>query len=163
GRRATRTCRTATPRETAPSRCSPSPNVPWSRATPSARTPSRPTPPSRTPSTAGRWSSSPSRSSYGSGGRLWSRRWRRPRSARHWQQQAGLGFKLPGGYFNGPYGADRTGIYGASPRYTSDLLRDVGDTGVVPKLDATWQAQARRDFAYWRAGALVVAPGPHDE
>jgi len=83
--------------------------------------------------------------------------------ALHWQQQAGLGFKLPGGYFNGPYGDDRIGIYGASPRYTSDLLRDIGDTGVVPKLDATWRAQARRDFAYWKAGALVVTPGPHEE
>ncbi|MGW3120760.1 dolichyl-phosphate beta-glucosyltransferase [Streptomyces sp. NPDC001107] len=83
--------------------------------------------------------------------------------ALHWQQQAGLGFRLPGGYFNGPYGKDRIGIYGASPRYTSDLLSDVRDTGVVPKLDATWHAQAQRDFAYWRAGALVVAPGPHDE
>ncbi|MFF4356437.1 dolichyl-phosphate beta-glucosyltransferase [Streptomyces sp. NPDC001604] len=83
--------------------------------------------------------------------------------ALHWQQQAGLDFKLPGGYFNGPYGADRTGIYGASPRYTSDLLSDIRDTGVVPKLDATWRAQARRDFAYWRASALVVAPGPHEE
>ncbi|GAA2518177.1 dolichyl-phosphate beta-glucosyltransferase [Streptomyces longisporus] len=83
--------------------------------------------------------------------------------ALHWQQQAGLGFKLPGGYFNGPYGADRIGIYGASPRYTSDLLSDIGDTGVVPRLDATWRAQARRDFAYWKAGALVVAPGPHEE
>ncbi|MEV6946223.1 dolichyl-phosphate beta-glucosyltransferase [Streptomyces sp. NPDC051172] len=83
--------------------------------------------------------------------------------ALHWQQQAGLGFRLPGGYFNGPYGADRIGIYGASPRYTSDLLSDIGDTGVVPKLDATWRAQARRDLAYWKAGALVVAPGPHEE
>ncbi|MFI7401731.1 dolichyl-phosphate beta-glucosyltransferase [Streptomyces sp. NPDC049541] len=83
--------------------------------------------------------------------------------ALHWQQQAGLGFRLPGGYFNGPYGADRTGIYGASPRYTSDLLSDIRDTGVVPELDATWRAQARSDFAYWRAGALVVAPGPHEE
>ncbi|MFF4799804.1 dolichyl-phosphate beta-glucosyltransferase [Streptomyces sp. NPDC001351] len=83
--------------------------------------------------------------------------------ALHWQQQAGLGFRLPGGYFNGPYGDDRIGIYGASPRYTSDLLSDIRDTGVVPRLDATWRAQARRDFAYWRAGALVVAPGPHEE
>ncbi|GAA3800245.1 hypothetical protein GCM10022403_038180 [Streptomyces coacervatus] len=83
--------------------------------------------------------------------------------ALHWQQRAGLGFKLPGGYFNGPYGADRIGIYGASPRYTSDMLSDVRDTGVVPELGRNWQAQAQRDFAYWKAGALVVAPGLHDE
>jgi len=83
--------------------------------------------------------------------------------ALHWQQQAGLGFKLPGGYFNGPYGDDRIGIYGASPHYTSDLLRDIRNTGVVPKLDRNWQAQAKRDFAYWKAGALVVAPGLHED
>ncbi|MFL4905870.1 dolichyl-phosphate beta-glucosyltransferase [Streptomyces sp. MMS24-I2-30] len=82
--------------------------------------------------------------------------------ALHWQTAAGLGFKLPGGYFNGPYGADRIGIYGAVPRYTSDLLRDVRYSGVVPDLGKDWQAQARRDFAYWKAGALVLAPQTND-
>ena len=38
----------------------------------------------------------------------------------------------PGGYFNGPYGPDRIGIYGASPRYTSNMLRDVRYTGQIP-------------------------------
>jgi dolichyl-phosphate beta-glucosyltransferase len=56
---------------------------------------------------------------------------------------------------------DRIGIYGAAPRYTSQMLRDVRYTGVIPKVDANWRAQAQRDFAYWKAGALVVAPGPH--
>ena len=45
--------------------------------------------------------------------------------ALHWQTEADLGFRLPGGYFNGPYGEDHIGIYGASPRYTSNMLRDV--------------------------------------
>ncbi|MFE7169019.1 dolichyl-phosphate beta-glucosyltransferase [Streptomyces sp. NPDC057616] len=83
--------------------------------------------------------------------------------ALHWQQEAGLGFKLPGGYFNGPWGKKRIGIYGASPRYTSQLLRDVRYTGVIPAIGANWRAQAKRDFAYWRAGALVVTPQPHDD
>ncbi|MGY6024187.1 glycosyltransferase [Streptomyces spinosirectus] len=83
--------------------------------------------------------------------------------ALHWQQEAGLGFKLPGGYFNGPWGKKRIGIYGASPRYTSQLLRDVRYTGVLPEIGANWRAQAKRDFAYWRAGALVVTPQPHDD
>jgi glycosyltransferase involved in cell wall biosynthesis len=79
----------------------------------------------------------------------------------HWQIAAGLGFPLPGGYFNGPYGDDRIGIYGATPRYTSGMLSDVRDTGVVPVLGRKWRARAKLDFAYWRAGALVVAPQPH--
>ncbi|MFJ3308543.1 glycosyltransferase [Streptomyces sp. NPDC086549] len=83
--------------------------------------------------------------------------------ALHWQTAAGLGFKLPGGYFNGPYGKDRIGIYGASPRYTSNMLRDVAYTGVVPTIGKNWQAQARKDFAYWKAGVLVVAPQDHDD
>ncbi|MFI6659924.1 dolichyl-phosphate beta-glucosyltransferase [Streptomyces sp. NPDC050523] len=83
--------------------------------------------------------------------------------ALHWQQEAGLGFKLPGGYFNGPWGKKRIGIYGASPRYTSQLLRDVRYTGVIPTIGGNWRAQAKRDFAYWRAGALVVTPQPHDD
>jgi hypothetical protein len=83
--------------------------------------------------------------------------------ALHWQAAAHLGFKLPGGYFNGPYGPDRIGIYGASPRYTSNLLRDVRYTGIVPTIGKNWQAQAKADFAYWHAGALVVAPQPNDD
>ncbi|MFC8518225.1 glycosyltransferase [Streptomyces sp. NPDC057257] len=83
--------------------------------------------------------------------------------ALHWQQRAGLGFKLPGGYFNGPYGPDRIGIYGASPRYTSNMLRDVRYTGLVPAIGKNWRAQAQRDFAFWKAGALVVAPQSHDD
>jgi len=83
--------------------------------------------------------------------------------ALHWQTAAGLGFKLPGGYFNGPYGEDRIGIYGASPRYTSNLLRDVRYNGTAPVIGKNWQAQARIDFAYWKAGALVLAPQPNDQ
>ncbi len=78
--------------------------------------------------------------------------------ALHWQTAAGLGFKLPGGYFNGPYGKERIGIYGASPRSTSSLLSDIYYKGVVPQIGEDWQAQAKADFAYWKAGALVLAP-----
>ncbi|MFK0106284.1 dolichyl-phosphate beta-glucosyltransferase [Streptomyces sp. NPDC091217] len=83
--------------------------------------------------------------------------------ALHWQTTADLGFKLPGGYFNGPYGDNRIGIYGAAPRYTSDMLRDVRYTGKVPVIGKNWRAQAKQDFAYWKAGVLVVAPQPNDD
>ncbi|MEU6806449.1 dolichyl-phosphate beta-glucosyltransferase [Streptomyces neyagawaensis] len=83
--------------------------------------------------------------------------------ALHWQTTARFGFRMPGGYFNGPYGEDRTGIYGAVPRHTSALLRDVRYTGRTPVIGEAWQAQARKDFAYWHAGALVLRPQYYDK
>ncbi|MGW3651006.1 glycosyltransferase [Streptomyces sp. NPDC000878] len=82
--------------------------------------------------------------------------------ALHWQTAADLGFKLPGGYFNGPYGDDRVGIYGAAPRFTSNMLRDVRYNGVAPTIGANWRAQAKKDFAFWKAGVLVLAPQGND-
>ncbi|MFC7305722.1 glycosyltransferase [Streptomyces monticola] len=82
--------------------------------------------------------------------------------ALHWQTAAGLGFKLPGGYFNGPWGEERVGIYGAAPRHTSNLLRDVRYSGEVPGLSDAWRKQAAADLAYWKAGAVVLAPQPND-
>jgi dolichyl-phosphate beta-glucosyltransferase len=35
-------------------------------------------------------------------------------------------------------------------------------TGKVPAIGENWRAQARQDFAYWHAGALVLAPQPND-
>lgn len=82
--------------------------------------------------------------------------------ALHWQSATGLGFSVPGGYFNGPYGPDRTGIYGAPPRYTSNLFRDVRYGGKVPDIGPNWQAQARYDLAYWKAGVVVIPPEDND-
>ncbi|MGW2046582.1 glycosyltransferase [Streptomyces sp. NPDC001858] len=79
--------------------------------------------------------------------------------ALHWQTATDLGFEMPGGYFNGPLGeGDRTGVYGVPLRFTASLLRDVRQTGVVPVIDPAARAEARADLAYWRAGALVLAP-----
>ncbi|WP_240134395.1 dolichyl-phosphate beta-glucosyltransferase [Streptomyces sp. MUM 178J] len=78
--------------------------------------------------------------------------------ALHWQTSSGLGFSLAGGYFNGPWGPDRIGIYGAVPRHTSNLLDDVRATGRVPQLGPAWQAQARHDLQAWRAGVVVLPP-----
>ncbi|MFE2032924.1 glycosyltransferase [Streptomyces scopuliridis] len=82
--------------------------------------------------------------------------------ALHWQSASGLGFSVPGGYFNGPRGEERMGIYGAPPRYTSNLLRDVRYSGQVPVIDAKWRAQARYDLAFWKAGVVVLGPQPND-
>ncbi|WP_028810458.1 dolichyl-phosphate beta-glucosyltransferase [Streptomyces flavidovirens] len=78
--------------------------------------------------------------------------------ALHWQSATAPDFAVPGGYFNGPWGPDRIGIYGASPRHTSNLLRDIRYGGPVPVIGANWQAQARADLEFWRAGVVVLAP-----
>ncbi|MEU6992860.1 dolichyl-phosphate beta-glucosyltransferase [Streptomyces sp. NPDC046465] len=82
--------------------------------------------------------------------------------ALHWQTSADLGFRIPGGYFNGPWGPDRIGIYGPSPRSTSDLLRDVIASGRTPRITPAWRAAAREDLKFWKAGLLVLAPQEHD-
>ncbi|GKQ35854.1 dolichyl-phosphate beta-glucosyltransferase [Streptomyces sp. A012304] len=83
--------------------------------------------------------------------------------ALHWQTVTDLGFRVPGGYFNGPYGdGDRSGVYGVPLNFTAALLRDVRDTGVVPAIDDRAREETREDLAHWRAGALVLAPQPRD-
>ncbi|MEU4209672.1 dolichyl-phosphate beta-glucosyltransferase [Streptomyces sp. NPDC026206] len=76
-----------------------------------------------------------------------------------WQIDAGLGFPFPGGYFNGPWGPDRIGIYGPQPRFTSDLLNKVRESGKVPDISAQQRRQFGWDLGFWRADALVLAPG----
>jgi dolichyl-phosphate beta-glucosyltransferase len=83
--------------------------------------------------------------------------------ALHWQTAAGLGFPMPGGYFNGPYGdGDRSGVYGVPLRWTASVLQDVRATGVAPVVDERGRAETRTDLAYWKAGALVLVPQPRD-
>ncbi|MER5759651.1 glycosyltransferase family 2 protein [Streptomyces sp. NPDC002082] len=76
--------------------------------------------------------------------------------ALHWQVEADFGFRLAGGYFNGPWGPDRIGIYGATPRHLSNMLRDVRYGAQPPEVDAGWRLQARQDLQYWKAGAVVL-------
>ncbi|MFI2431192.1 glycosyltransferase [Streptomyces sp. NPDC018693] len=84
--------------------------------------------------------------------------------ALHWQSASGFGFRLPGGYFNRPYGdGDRTGVYGVPLRYTASVLADARDLGIVPFVDEAGRARARDDLAYWNAGAVVLVPGPDAE
>ncbi|MFD3484545.1 dolichyl-phosphate beta-glucosyltransferase [Streptomyces sp. NPDC058665] len=78
--------------------------------------------------------------------------------ALHWQSTEGFGFSVPDGYFNGPWGPERMGIYGAAPRYTSNLFRDIRYGARIPDIGPSWRAQARLDLAYWKAGVVVLAP-----
>ncbi|MEV8474023.1 dolichyl-phosphate beta-glucosyltransferase [Streptomyces sp. NPDC051173] len=79
--------------------------------------------------------------------------------ALHWQVRAGLGFPFPGGYFNGPWGPDRIGIYGPEPRPTSELLRKVHETGTLPAIGDQQRREFRADLRFWKADALILDPG----
>ncbi len=76
--------------------------------------------------------------------------------ALHWQVEADFGFRLAGGYFNGPWGPDRIGIYGATPRHLSNVLRDVRYGAQPPEITPQWREQARQDLEFWKAGAIVL-------
>ncbi|MFE2141050.1 glycosyltransferase [Streptomyces sp. NPDC059456] len=76
--------------------------------------------------------------------------------ALHWQVEADFGFRLAGGYFNGPWGPERIGIYGATPRHLSNLLRDVRYGAEPPEVTPQWREQARQDLEFWKAGAVVL-------
>ncbi|GAA2921699.1 dolichyl-phosphate beta-glucosyltransferase [Streptomyces enissocaesilis] len=78
--------------------------------------------------------------------------------ALHWQSATAPHFPVAGGYFNGPWGPERIGIYGAPPRHTSNLLRDIRYGGAIPGIGPDRRAQARADLEFWRAGVVVLAP-----
>jgi hypothetical protein len=80
-------------------------------------------------------------------------------AALHWQVVAGLGFPLVEGYFIGPAGPERRGIYGADRPPTSLLLATAARTGAAPPIGPAERAQALADLRSWRAD-VVVLPHP---
>ncbi|MGH8793155.1 MAG: glycosyl transferase [Stackebrandtia sp.] len=83
-------------------------------------------------------------------------------TALHWQVRSGLGFAVPEGYFIGPAGPKRDGVYGAVARPTTMLLREARDTGQVPDIADAEQRQACADLRYWGADAVVLGPHPRE-
>ncbi|GGK71398.1 glycosyltransferase 87 family protein [Mangrovihabitans endophyticus] len=82
------------------------------------------------------------------------------RTGMRWAALSGLDYRSPRGYFMGPVNPpeDRTGSWSAPRRFTSDLLRQVGEYGREPVLGAADRRAARRDLAYWRAAVVVLVP-----
>ncbi|MBO2447567.1 glycosyltransferase family 2 protein [Actinomadura barringtoniae] len=81
-------------------------------------------------------------------------------TALHWQVDAGLGFPITEGYFVGPFGPKRTGVYGAPQRPTSILLRRARDDDAVPAIGDDERRAAVTDLAFWRADLVVLGPHP---
>ncbi|MFE7798402.1 glycosyl transferase [Nocardia sp. NPDC057440] len=82
----------------------------------------------------------------------------RPADARalRWQADANFDFALAGGYFVGPTGTTKKGIYGPETRPTTALLVQAQDTGVVPDIDADARTRALDDLRFWQADVVVL-------
>ncbi|MFQ6394821.1 glycosyl transferase [Nocardia sp. KC 131] len=77
-------------------------------------------------------------------------------AALRWQVDANFDFALAGGYFVGPTGTTKKGIYGPEIRATTALLVKAQDTGVVPEIDADARAWALDDLRFWQADVVVL-------
>jgi hypothetical protein len=78
--------------------------------------------------------------------------------AMEWQRSAD-DFRLAGGYFLGPGGENGRARFGAPPRPTATLIRDIYGGDEVPVVTARMQSDLRADVAYWHAAALVLPDG----
>jgi hypothetical protein len=76
-----------------------------------------------------------------------------------WQAEAGMWFKMPGGYFvaQGPDGA---ALREAPPSTTSRILVQLQRGGRAPELTPTLRREMAQDFARWRVRSVVLGPMP---
>ena len=77
-----------------------------------------------------------------------------------WAALSQLDYKSPRGYFMGPLDppGDRTGSWSAPRRFTSDLLRAVGEYGRPAVLTGADRERIRADLIFWRAAVVVLVP-----
>lgn len=74
-----------------------------------------------------------------------------------WAAAANVEFRLPEGFFIGPYASNGRASVGTFKQPTSALLTEVAKTGQVPAIAAEHRDQAARDVAFWKASCLVLA------
>jgi hypothetical protein len=79
-----------------------------------------------------------------------------------WQAEAGMWFKMPGGYFVGPDpgGGAR---HDAPPTTTSVILNRIQRGRRPPKLTPELRRRIAADFATWRVASVVLGPMDHRE
>jgi hypothetical protein len=77
-----------------------------------------------------------------------------------WQAQAGMWFRMPGGYFIGPQPNGRPRFY-ATPTPASKAFHRIRVGRPPPKLTARMRQTLARDFVRWRVSNVIVGPMPH--
>jgi hypothetical protein len=79
-----------------------------------------------------------------------------------WQAEAGMWFKMPGGYFVGPDPGGGT-RHDAPPTTTSIVLERIQRGGRPPELTPALRRKITRDFAAWQVASVVLGPMDHRE
>jgi hypothetical protein len=75
-----------------------------------------------------------------------------------WQAEAGLWFRMPGGYFIGPSGDREQPRFDAVPSAGSMTLARIGNGVPPPRLTGPRRRVMARDLLRWRVGSVVVGP-----
>ena len=84
----------------------------------------------------------------------------RANQAMVWQAQAGMWFKMPGGYFLGP-APDGGTLREAPPTTTSRILDRIRRGGRPPRLTPALRRQIAGDLTRWEVGSVLLGPMPH--
>jgi hypothetical protein len=78
-----------------------------------------------------------------------------------WQAEAGLWFRMPGGYFIGPRGDSEQPRFDAVPTSASMTFTRIFAGAPPPRLTRTRRRALVHDFVRWRVGSVVVGPMPN--
>jgi hypothetical protein len=77
-----------------------------------------------------------------------------------WQAEAGMRFRMPGGYVIGP-GPDGRPRFYATPTPASKAFNDIRVGRPPPKLTGRVRRALAADFVRWRVGSVIVGPMPN--
>jgi hypothetical protein len=84
----------------------------------------------------------------------------RSSEAMTWQAEAGMRFRMPGGYVIGP-GPDGRPRFYATPTPASKAFNDIRVGRPPPKLTGRVRRALAADFVRWRVGSVIVGPMPN--
>jgi YD repeat-containing protein len=87
--------------------------------------------------------------------------YRRTALAMTWQAEAGLWYRMPGGYFIGPQRDSDQPRFDAIPTSGSITLARVFTGVPPPRLTGPRRRALARDLVRWRVGSVVVGPMPN--
>jgi hypothetical protein len=87
--------------------------------------------------------------------------YRRTALAMTWQAEAGLWYRMPGGYFIGPHRDSEQPRFDAIPTSGSITLARIFTGVPPPRLTGPRRRALARDLVRWRVGSVVVGPMPN--
>jgi hypothetical protein len=87
--------------------------------------------------------------------------YRRTSLAMTWQAEAGLWYRMPGGYFIGPQRDNDQPRFDAIPTSASITFGRIFGGAAPPRLTGPRRRAMARDLVRWRVGSVVIGPMPN--